>query len=170
MPVGWIDDLTRAWRREHPGRDVSPLPPLVRLARLSVLLEAFQHEVLAPFELTPADYGVLALLRRAGRPYELTPSRLTSNLRRSSGGITKMVTRLEARGLVRRTPDPDDGRGCRVRLTRAGLAAQERIFAAFLHASGDLLAPLGALRDTDRELERLLAAFEQRGAVEEEVA
>ena len=83
--MGWIDDLARAWRREYPGRDVTPLPPLVRLARLGVLLEAFQHEVLAPFELTPADYGVLALLRRAGQPYELTPSRLTSNLRRSSG-------------------------------------------------------------------------------------
>jgi DNA-binding MarR family transcriptional regulator len=113
---------------------------------------------------------VLALLRRAGRPYELTPSRLTSNLRRSSGGITKMVTRLEARGLVRRTPDPDDGRGCRVRLTRAGAALQERVFASFVRASSDLLAPLGALRDTDRELERLLAAFELRIAAEEEVA
>src|SRR5258705_5087831 len=168
--MGWIDDLARAWRREYPGRDVTPLPPLVRLARLGVLLEAFQHEVLAPFELTPADYGVLALLRRAGQPYELTPSRLISNLNGSAGGMTKMVTRLEARGLVRRTPDPDDGRGCRVRLTRAGIALQERVFAAFVGASGDLLAPLGALRDIDRELERLLAAFEQRFVAEEEVA
>jgi DNA-binding MarR family transcriptional regulator len=168
--MSWIDDLARAWRREYPGRDVTALPPLVRLARLGVLLEAFQHEVLAAFELTPADYGVLALLRRAGRPYELSPSRLTSNLRRSSGGITKMVTRLEARGLVRRTPDPNDGRGCRVRLTRAGIALSERVFASFLRASGDLLAPLGELRDTDRELDRLLVAFELRGAAVEEVA
>jgi DNA-binding MarR family transcriptional regulator len=168
--MGWIDDLARAWRREYPGRDVTPLPPLVRLARLGVLLEAFQHEVLAPFGLTPADYGVLALLRRAGPPYELTPSRLTSNLRRSSGGITKMVSRLEARGLVRRTPDPDDGRGCRVRLTRTGIALQERVFASFLGASGELLAPLGALADTDRELDRLLDAFELRFAAQEEVA
>ena len=168
--MGWIDDLARAWRREYPGRDVTPLPPLVRLARLGVLLEAFQHEVLAPFDLTPADYGVLALLRRAGPPYELTPSRLTSNLRRSSGGITKMVSRLESRGLVRRTPDPDDGRGCRVRLTRAGLVMQERVFAAFVRASGELLAPLGALADTDRELDRLLGVFELRSAAEEQVA
>jgi DNA-binding MarR family transcriptional regulator len=171
--MDWIDDLSRAWRREYPGRDVSPLPPLVRLARLGLLLEAFQHEVLEPFDLAPADYGVLAVLRRAGRPYELTPSRLTSNLRRSSGGITKMVTRLEERELVRRTPDPDDGRGCRVRLTRAGIAVQERAFEAFRTASAELLAPLGALRDTDRELARLLDAFEVHFAdapEEEEVA
>jgi DNA-binding MarR family transcriptional regulator len=168
--MSWVDDLAHAWRREHPEHDTSPLPPLVRLARLGVLLEAFQHEVLAPFELTPADYGVLALLRRSGRPYELTPSRLTSNLRRSSGGITKMVTRLETRGLVRRTPDPDDGRGCRVRLTRAGVALQQRAFASFVRASRELLAPLGPLAETDRELDRLLEVFEQRLDAEEEVA
>ena len=168
--MGWIDELARAWQREFPGRDVSALPPLVRLARLGVLLESFQHEVLDSFALAPADYGVLALLRRAGPPYELTPSRLTSNLRRSSGGITKMVTRLEARGLVRRTADPDDGRGCRVRLTRAGAALQERVFASFLGASGELLAPLGGLRETDRELERLLEVFDLHGAASEQVA
>lgn len=168
--MNWIDDLARAWRREYPGRDVTALPPLVRLARLGVLLEAFQHEVLAPFGLTPADYGVLALLRRAGPPYELSPSRLVSNLRRSSGGITKMVSRLESRGLVRRTPDPDDGRGCRVQLTRSGVALQERVFASFLGASGELLAPLGALGGTDRELDRLLDAFELRFAARQDVA
>jgi DNA-binding MarR family transcriptional regulator len=82
-----------------------------------------------------------------------------------------MVTRLEERGLVRRTPDPDDGRGCRVRLTRAGIALQERAFEAFRAASAALVAPLGSLRDTDRELARLLEAFELHFAgAEEDVA
>jgi hypothetical protein len=57
-----------------------------------------------------------------------------------------------------------------VRLTRAGIALQERVFASFLGASGELLAPLGALGETDRELDRLLDAFELRFAAEEEVA
>jgi hypothetical protein len=57
-----------------------------------------------------------------------------------------------------------------VRLTRAGVALQERVFAAFVRASGELLAPLGALRETDRELERLLGAFEERLAEQEQVA
>ena len=159
----WIDELGIAWRREYRGVDTGPLPPLVRLARLSVLLKAFESEVLRPFELARSDYGVLAMLRRAGPPYELSPSELTGWLDRSSGGMTKILKRLEDAGLVRRQPDPDDGRGSLVSLTKAGLELQGRVFHAFLAASQDLLAPLSAakLRETDRALRGLLGIFEQ---------
>ena len=161
--MDWIDELEDAWSREYPGFDTSPLPPLVRLARLSLLIEEFQQAVLDPFELSSGDYGVLATLRRAGPPYELTPGRLTSNLRRSSGGMTKMLKRLEERGYVARSPDPADGRGSRVGLTRRGRAVQDRVFEAFLSASGDLVAPLGRaqLKTVDRSLRLLLDAVER---------
>ena len=158
----WIDALGTAWRREYRGVDTGALPPLVRLARLSMLLEAFESEVLRPFELARSDYGVLAMLRRAGPPYELSPSRLTGQLDRSSGGMTKILKRLEDAGLVRRLPDPEDGRGSRVSLTKSGLELQDRVFHAFLAASQQLLAPLSApkLRDADRALRALLGVFE----------
>ena len=38
----------------------------------------------------------------------------------SSGGITRLVGRLEQRGLVRRDPDPDDARAFHASLTDAG--------------------------------------------------
>ncbi len=162
-PTDWIDALGSAWRREYRGVDTGALPPLVRLARLSLLLDAFESEVLGPFDLARSDYGVLAMLRRAGRPYELSPSELTNELDRSSGGMTKILKRLEEAGLVRRLPDPDDGRGSLVSLTRPGLELQDRVFHAFLAASQDLLAPLSAakLRDTDRALRVLLGTFEE---------
>ena len=74
-PIDWIDELSQAWQREYPQLDASALPPLVRLARLAILIESFQVDVLEPFELTPGDYSVLAALRRAGTPYALNPSR-----------------------------------------------------------------------------------------------
>lgn len=165
--MDWIDALSEAWQREYPGLDVSVLPPLVRLARLSVLLEAFQRDVLEPFELTSGDYSVLATLRRAGRPYALNPSQLTSRLHRSSGGMTKMLKRLEQGGLVERSPDPEDGRGSVVSLTKEGLAVQDRVFQAFLAASQDLLSSLSPSRrrDSDRVLRRLLDAFEEHFGV-----
>lgn len=162
--MDWIDDLSTAWEREYPTFDTGSFPPLVRLARLGVLIERFQQEVVAPFELSPGDYGVLAALRRAGRPYALKPSALYGRLQRSSGGMTKTLKKLEEQGLVERSPDPSDGRGSLVSLTRAGLEAQEEIFQAFLLASQSLLEPLSdrRLRGSDRALRDLLEIFEER--------
>jgi DNA-binding MarR family transcriptional regulator len=41
----------------------------------------------------------------------------------SSGGMTRLVGRLEHRGLVRRDPDPEDARAFRASLTEAGQAS-----------------------------------------------
>ena len=160
--MDWIDEFSRSWQQEYPDLDVSNLPLLTRLARLGVLIETFQHEVLEPFELTPSDYGVLAALRRAGKPYALNPSQLYSRLRRSSGGMTKILKRLEQSGLVERQPDPDDGRGTRVVLTRRGLSVQERAFHAFIAATSTLLSPLSRERHAraDAALADLLAILE----------
>lgn len=160
--MSWIDDLPAAWAREYPHLDAAILPPMVRLARLAVLIEGFQQGVLAPFRLSPGDYGVLAALRRAGPPYRLKPSRLYSRLQRSSGGMTKILKRLEERGLVARAPDPEDGRGSVVSLTEQGAALQEQVFRVFLEATQDLLDPLTAteLKDADRVLQGLLDLFE----------
>lgn len=160
----WFDDLNRSWESEYGDLDLSNFPPLVRLARLGVLIDAFQHDVLEPFELTPSDYGVLAALRRAGQPYALKPTQLYSRLRRSSGGMTKILKRLEESELIERTPDPDDGRGSRVTLTPRGHSLQERVFHAFITATTSLMAPLTAhqKRAADHSLGELLEVFEGR--------
>ena len=164
--MDWIDDITRGWASEYPDLDLSSLPPLVRVARLGVLIEAFQHDVLEPFGLSPSDYGVLAMLRRSGPPYALNPSQLYSLLRRSSGGMTKILKRLEQAELVERTPDPEDGRGSRVSLTARGLSLQDRVFHAFVTASGSLLSPLPEhkRRTTEAPLGDLLDVFEARAS------
>lgn len=164
--MDWIDELSLAWRDEYPKMDAAALPPLVRLARLAVLIESFQVEVLEPFELTASDYSVLAALRRSGKPYSMNPSQLYSRLERSSGGMTKILKRLEQGGLVQRTPDPLDGRGSVIALTKAGLTLQDRVFSAFLTASDDVLAPLSTtrMRDVDKALRTLLDAFESHAA------
>ncbi len=149
--MDWLDEISRAWQREYPDLDTSVMPPLVRIARVGVLIDAFQHEVVAPFDLAPSDYAVLAALRRAGAPYELSPSRLTIRLQRSSGGMTKMLKRLQERGLIKRIPDPEDGRGSLVRLTRRGIALQEEIFRAFLEASDQLIG--SSSRDERAEID-----------------
>ena len=164
--MSWMDDLSTAWEREYHDLDTEALPPLVRLARLAVLVEGFQQSVVSRLDLSPVDYSVLAALRRAGPPYQQTPSKLYSRLQRSSGGMTKILNRLEERALIERAPDPSDGRGSVVSLTEKGLDLQERSFRALLAASQNLLAPLTetAIKDTDRVLQDLLDLFEPRGS------
>ena len=112
--MDWIDESSEAWAREYPDVDMSTLSPITRLVRLGVLMDTFQKETLEPFELTPSDYAVLSTLRRAGPPYQLSPSELYTVLERSSGGMTKMLNRLEGLGLIERIPDPEDRRSIRV--------------------------------------------------------
>ena len=156
-PLDWVEELTNSWKKEYPQLDVSSLPPLVRLARLGDLIDSIQNDVLEPFELTSNDYGVLAALQRAGRPYALSPSQLRGQLRRSSGGMTKILKRLEASGLIERKSDFEDGRKIRVILTRRGLSLHERVFRAFAAASHRLLAKLSMEQKTeiDRALKQL---------------
>ena len=160
--MDWLDEFSAAWEREYPATDTSSLLLITRLARLSILIEAFQRESLEPHNLTPNDYAVLAALRRAGPPYELSPSKLYTDLERSSGGMTKMLKRLEHLGFVKRTPDPEDGRSTLVALTPAGIDAEEEAFKLFLSRTHDLLAPISeaGLKEIDQSLSSFLDTIE----------
>ena len=158
-----VDELEAGWAREHPKLATETLNPLVRLHRIAMRLESFERDVVTPYGLAPSDSRVLALLRRAGPPYRVSPSELYSRLSRSSGGMTKILKRLEDAKLIERVPDPNDGRGLLVGLTREGLALQNRVFTSFLAASRDLFAPLSAakVREVDRALRILQDAIER---------
>ncbi len=160
--VDWIDRLTASWAESYPESDTSAIIPMARLSRLSLLLGAFQREVLEPFGLTPSDYSVLAALRRSGNRHQLTPSDLYNVLERSSGGITKMLKRLEKLGLVERFRDPDDRRSNFVGLTAEGREVEKQAFEAFLVSTRTILEPLprARLKELDLLLEQLLGCFE----------
>jgi DNA-binding MarR family transcriptional regulator len=161
--MDWVDEFAEAWAREYAAADTSSLLLITRLARLSILIDAFQQETLEPFELAPSDYAVLSALRRAGAPYELSPSKLYNDLERSSGGMTKMLKRLESLGLVKRAPDPQDGRGSLVGLTPTGIDVEEQVFKLFLSRTHDLLAEVSkSKRDAiDKSLRSLLDTIEK---------
>ena len=136
----WVDDFSEAWAREYPGsEDTSGMLLVTRLARLSVLIEAFEADTLQAFDLMPSDYAVLAALRRVGPPYELAPTDLYTALERSSGGMTKMLKRLEALGFVSRVADPEDRRSNLVRLTDTGKDVERQAFETFLARTHEFL-------------------------------
>jgi DNA-binding MarR family transcriptional regulator len=161
--VDLVDELAAGWAREHPKLATETLNPLVRLHRIAIRLADFERDVVTPHGLGPSDARVLALLRRAGPPYRVSPSELYGKLGHSSGGMTKILKRLEEAKRIERVPDPNDGRGLLVGLTREGLALQGRVFAAFLTASRELFGSLSAskLREVDRALRTLQEALDR---------
>lgn len=69
-------------------------------------------------ELSMPKLGVLSVIAQAGRPLAL--SELAERLACVRSNMTQLVDRLEADGLVRRVPDPEDRRSVRAELTSLG--------------------------------------------------
>jgi DNA-binding MarR family transcriptional regulator len=76
-------------------------------------------------DLLPREYGVLYALSTAPKGLRITE--LGEDVLLTQAGMSRLVARLEARGLVWRDDDPDDARACRVRLTNAGAERQRTV-------------------------------------------
>jgi DNA-binding MarR family transcriptional regulator len=101
-------------------------------------------------DLVPPEYGVLYALSSASEGLRITE--LGEDVLLTQPGMSRLVARLEARGLVHRVDDPDDARATRIRLTPAGVDTQRRI--GRIHARHVAEA---MTRNFDREeLEQLL--------------
>lgn len=159
-----VDRIVASWRRERPDLDVGPLEVLSRVTRLARHLDRARAGAFAEHGLDVWEFDVLAALRRAGAPYELSPGQLVTQTMVTSGTMTNRVDRLVARGLVGRMPDPRDRRGVIVALTPAGRTRVDDAFAGLLGREHDLL---GGLPADDRDtlsglLQRLVAPFDAR--------
>ena len=97
------------------------LPPLLRRAWFS-LNQAFRHRV-APLEITPDQFTILRWLIE-GDSLGLTQSEITQRMASDPNTITATVRRMEAAGLLRRSPHESDKRAKRVQILPKG----ERVF------------------------------------------
>jgi DNA-binding MarR family transcriptional regulator len=159
-----VDRIVAAWRRERPDLDVSPLEVLSRVTRLARHLDRHRGAAFAAHGLEPWEFDVLTALRRAGAPYELSPGQLTADTLVTSGTMTNRIDRLEGRDLVRRRPDPADGRGVIVRLTDGGRALVDTALQDLLDRERTLLAGLDeeSIGSLAAALRRLVAPFDGR--------
>lgn len=104
--VRWLSpDEERAWRA---------------FRQVMVDIQAGTARDLAAMGLSEADYEVLSTLsERAG--HSSTLHEQAAKMRWSRSRLSRHASRMEARGLLRREPDPADGRGCMLVLTASGL-------------------------------------------------
>lgn len=144
-----VGRIMEQWARERPDLDVSPQGVIGRLHRVAARLTEELVAVYGRFGLGEGEFDVLATLRRAGAPYELTPTELAASTMVTSGAVTKRVDRLVERGLVTRRVGERDARGRVVALTEAGRALVDEAFEAHMANEHRLV---GLLAARDREL------------------
>ena len=120
-----------------------------RVIRLARHLELARRDVLAARDLDVWEYDVLAAMRAAGSPYELSPGALATETQVASGTMTNRVDRLSRRGYVTREPDPADRRGVLVRLTVSGRKKIDLVASDLATAEALAWQRLGA-RKTDQ--------------------
>lgn len=152
-----IEGLLAEWRRERPDLDPSPFGIFGRIWRLSTSVLSDAEAWLTPLGLTFESFSVIVTLRRCGPPYELNPTALYRESLLSSGAITNRIDRVEALGLVKRLPDPNDRRGTIVRLTPKGRTLADRAIKLHFDALAEMLSGIDG-RERD-QLAGLLSAL-----------
>jgi DNA-binding MarR family transcriptional regulator len=141
-----VDRLVAAWKRERPDLDLSPLSVLSRITRIARHLDIARRDAFGDLE--NWGFDVLAALRRAGSPYQLSPGALMQETMVTSGTITNRLDHLEELQLITREPDPNDGRGSLVTLTKSGIRAVDAAMEDLLENERQLLKDLSS---KDRE-------------------
>jgi DNA-binding MarR family transcriptional regulator len=135
-----VDRLIAAWKRERPDLDLTPLSILSRITRISRHLDIARRDAFG--ELENWGFDVLAALRRAGNPHQLSPGQLMQETMVTSGTMTNRLDRLEELQLITREPDPQDGRGSLVTLTKAGIRAVDAAMEELLKNEQKLIKDL----------------------------
>ncbi len=117
-------------------------PALKLWVVLSRAFQAVQRQAeadIARHGLTLGEFGVVEVLYHKGR---LLLGDVQRKVLVSSGGVTYLVDRLEAKGLVRRVACPEDKRARYAELTAKGRALIARIFPEHRAAIGDAVGGL----------------------------
>ena len=114
-----IAEAARQWDG-HGWSEATPgMAAVTSVTRVAQLFQGRIDEVLKPFGLTFARFEVLALLSFT-RTGSLPLGKLGDRLQVHPASVTNAVDRLEADGLVRRAPNPQDGRGTLATITPKG--------------------------------------------------
>ncbi|MEE8600648.1 MarR family winged helix-turn-helix transcriptional regulator [Euzebya tangerina] len=141
-PPDHVDGILDQWASVRPAVDVSAMAVFGRLGRLARVVQARLDQVFAAHDLEGWEFDVLATLMRSGEPHRLSAGDLHDAMMITSGTMTNRINRLEARGLVRRERNPDDGRQVLVALTAEGRRTVDAALVDHARNERDLLAGL----------------------------
>jgi len=122
LPFDPVERASDSWAKHYPeaGEQVyAAMRAVTSIMRAQQILIADLDASLRPFGLTFARYEALVLLTFSSTG-ALPLSKMGERLQVHATSVTNLVDRLEASGMVRREPNPRDGRGTLAVLTDEG--------------------------------------------------
>lgn len=128
---------------------------VLSLLRTASVIRRVHSRALEPYGLSLAQYNVLRILRGAGAP-GLPTLTIRDRLIEEAPGITRLVDKLDAAGLVSRTRVGTDRRQVVCRITEKGMALLARLDPV---VDGADLSALGGL--AEEELRTLIGLLER---------
>ena len=128
------------------------------LIRTADVLTRRPAQVLKSQDVSPTQYNVLRILR--GSPDGLACGEIGTRMITRDPDMTRLLDRLERRGLISRHRDARDRRTVLVRITPAGLELVDRLDEPVLATHCEQLGHLG--KNRLRELRELLTACRDR--------
>jgi DNA-binding MarR family transcriptional regulator len=141
----------------QPAKAVGQLMCRVRAAYIAALDEALAREPeIADLEISAAQYTILNVLEQRGVD---SAAQLCKDISYDGGAMTRMVDRLEAKGLVSRRRSEDDRRLIYLELTEEGRQAVPKLRACSAHVLNYLLRGFSA--NEVRQFEGFLARMLQ---------
>ena len=153
-----IDRAGELWQRHWPGEDpavYAAMRAVTSIMRAHQILIAELDAMLRPYGVTFSRYEALVLLAYSHEG-SLPLSKIGERLQVHATSVTNVIDRLEAAGLVRREPNPSDGRGTLAVITDAGREVATKATAEFNAARFGMAAldtgELGQLFATLRRL------------------
>ena len=117
-----IKELRQQQKQHWPEMHRAASPAILRLVRAGDRFMKETEAALQAYQLSRAEFDMLATLRRQAPPYQLSPTELCKAMLFSSGGLTKVLHRLQNAKLILRPNNPADGRSLLVQLSPEGIA------------------------------------------------
>lgn len=139
-------------RRPFPTKEEEAMVSLVRTV---AVLSQPTEDYLKEHDLTRTQYNVLRILRGAGKA-GWSCKEIGERLVQREPDITRLLGRLERRGLISRKQDLEDRRSVLTRITKRGLALLESLQPELSRIAQDQFRAL-----EEYELEKLLATLDK---------
>jgi DNA-binding MarR family transcriptional regulator len=136
-----VTALIRDWARERPDLDTWPYRLFATAVELERQLSSALESTFRQLGIRGGDYEMLGHLRRAGPPYERTPTDLSQLMYLTTGAMTRRLDRLEKDGYLIRVPHGTDRRSTVIRLTPRGTDITDRVVERIVPLLSEILAP-----------------------------